>query len=656
MKQILLIISTILFLSNTMFSQGDDPILFEVEDIPVHVSEFKYIYEKTNGDKADYSEASLQEYLDLYKKFKLKVKKARDMRLDTIPTLKTELEGYRKQLSNSYLIDKEVTEELIKEAYERAQKDVDISHIMVAIKQNATPQDTLAAYQKIKAVHLKLKQGTSFETLCKEVSEDKASKDKGGRLGFITAMLPNGFYNMENAAYNTRKGKFSEPVRTGAGYHIIKVNDIRDARGEMEVAHILIRATEEKGNDKEAKAKIDSLHSLLVAGMSFESLATKYSEDKMSAKNKGYIGFFAINRYERSFEDAAFALKSDDDFSKPIKSAAGWHIIKRISKKDTETYKVMKGRLQSKIKRDARYEIAKTAMIEKIKRTAKFEQFNKTIDKYINSLDESFLSYKWKAGENTTPKVLFTLGKESYTQVDFESFLTESSRMRMRLGRSGDVSSTAKSLYNDFVNQTCLAYEEAQLENKYPEFKSLMREYEEGILLFEATKMEVWDKASQDSVGLAAYFDKLKGRGKYMWEERAEVSFFSLKSEKANLLDKVMDMTKEKSTEAVLAKINKKEKVLTTRKETYERGKNEVVDAMTWEAGQLSAMEVSKRDNSLNFLKIEKILPPSEKTLDEARGYIVADYQDYLEKNWVQELAQEYKTTVNDKVFKRLVK
>lgn len=637
--------------------QSKDPVLFSVEDIDVHVSEFQYIYEKTNGEKANYSQQSLEEYLDLYKKFKLKVKKAQEMRLDTISSLQKELEGYRKQLANSYLIDKEVTEELTKEVYERSKRDVNISHIMVAVDPKATPADTLLAFNKVNAIKAELDGGANFKTTAISKSDDKTAKDNKGQIGFINAMLPDGFYNMETAAYTTPVGKYSNPIRTKAGYHIIKVNEKRAARGEMEVAHILIRKPKDKAKPDNSKTRIDSIYQAIQKGASFEDLARSLSQDKASATKGGSIGKFGINRYEKAFEDAAFALQNDGDLTQPVETQVGWHIIKRTRKIAQEDYKIMRGRLQSKIKRDERYELAKKAMTARIKRENSFQESEKTLNQFIRTLDESFLSYKYKPSMDAVKKVIFTIGDENFTQIDFEEYLEKNSRKRMQLGRGGDIEATAKTLYGDFVNASCLAFEERQLESKYPEFKSLMREYEEGILLFEATKILVWDKASQDSVGLANYFEKLKGRGKYMWKDRAEVTFYKLKAEAAAQLDKAREQAVNKSVEEMKNKFNKKDtRILTARTETIEKGKNKVLDALNWKAGTLSATEISKKDKSHNFLKIEKIIPPSEKTLNEARGYIVADYQDYLEKNWIQELEQAYKITVNEKVFKKMIK
>ncbi|HHH49597.1 MAG TPA: peptidyl-prolyl cis-trans isomerase [Saprospiraceae bacterium] len=653
-KQVSLILFLAFFISNFLIGQTDDPILFTVENTPVHLSEFKYIYAKTNGKKADYSKSSLDEYLDLYVKFKLKVKKARDMKLDTIPALIQELAGYRRQLADSYLIDKQVTEKLIREVYERKKKDIALSHIMLLIPKNAKEKDIAGIELKAKKIKEQIEAGASFEKIAKQFSEDKSTKNKGGKIGYITAMLPNGFYDLETAAYNLKDGALAGPIRTAAGFHIIRKDGERPARGEIEVAHILSRDSRDH-KKLYSKEKMEGIYKRLQAGENFEELAKTFSEDKKTAAKGGYIGFFGINRYEHSFEEAAFALKKDGDFSPVFKTAAGWHIVKRISKRSLGTYKEEKAKIQAKIRNAKRFELAKKAMIEKIKKEAKFVENKKLLDKFTRSLKPDFVTHKWKANKTADDdQVLVSFGNEKIELGTFKAYLKKSSRNRMRFGQKLSPEAVAKKMYNSFVDEHALKYEEKQLEQKYPEFKSLMREYDEGILLFEATKRLVWDKASQDEEGLKAFY---KGKEKnYMWGDRAKVSIYTLSPDASALLPKLRKLAARKSPKKVLKKINKKGKVLKHTEKTYEKGKNKVLDALPWKVGSLSAVETNKRDKSLNFMKIEKVIPPMPKQLNEARGYVVADYQDYLEKQWVKELKNTYKVVINKNVFESMVK
>ena len=640
-----------------------DPVLFSVQNKPVHVSEFDYIYKKTNGEKADYSQKSLEEYLDLYIKFKLKVQRARDMQLDTIPALIKELSGYRRQLANSYLVDKEVTEKLVEEAYQRSLEEVDISHIMIKMPANPQPADTLMAYQKITKAKAALDSGKSFDAVASEFSEDDNSKDKGGRLGFFGAIFRPGFYEMESAAYNLQPGKYSSPVRTAAGYHIIKLNSKRPARNEVETAHILIR-TEKGKNDDQQAATIDSLYNVLKNGGDFEKLAGQFSQHQQTAAKGGYIGFVSTNSpVEESFKDEVFKLKADNDFSKPFRSSVGWHIVRRISLKPAEAPEIAKRRLQTKIQNSAkgkagkssRQELAKQAMITKIKKDAGFKENVNTKASMLAKIDSSYISHRWKK-DLTDKRELFSFGNNmKYTVADFNEF-SKTSSTRLRRNRNADPKMVATTVYEEFVDDSALKYEESQLENKYPEFKSLMREYEEGILLFEATKLQVWDKASTDSVGLAAFY--ASNPNKYQWKERAVVDLYTLRSgNESKVKDIVMMLGTGNTPEDILKVVNEGDKqILSIQEKEYERGRDENLDRIEWKKGAATSALKNNRTRSTSFMIVKDTKAPGVKTLDEARGYVIADYQDFLEKKWLEELRAAYKVETNDDVFKSLIK
>ena len=573
-------------------------------------------------------------------------------------SLKLELDGYRRQLADSYLIDREVTERLVDEAYERTKQDVDLSHIMVNLPANASPADTLAAYNKIMEAKKKLDGGEDFAAAAMVYSTDKSVNKNQGHIGFVTALFPNGFYSLETAAYNGPIGKLQGPIRTNGGYHLLMVHGRRPARGEVEVAHIMVRLDKFPDGIK-ARRAIDSLYASLQGGANFEDLAKSSSMDQATATKGGYIGFFGINRYERVFEDAAFSLQNDGDFSTPLQTTIGWHILKRISLKRDEPFTVVKSRLQNQIKQDARYEVARLKMIERIKREGNFTEDHTTLADFTASLDadstKSFLTYRWKAPETPSAKPLFAFGNsQKMTLGDFADYCAKASRKRQQMSGSG-VAETVKVLYADFVGETALKHEEKLLDTKYPEFKSLMREYEEGVMLFEVTKMEVWDKASADSVGLEAFFDKNKTN--YKWEERAMLSQYALVEKAKDKVNQIRVFAKHNDPEAVLAKFNTDtDKILSRTEKQYEKGRNEVVDKMEWKVGALSAVDISKRDKSYNFFKLEQLLPPGQKSLQEARGYVVADYQDFLEKRWLESLRKQYKVKTNEKVFNSMVK
>lgn len=638
-------------IANSAFAQND-PVLFSIGNTDVNVSEFEYIYSKNNGDKANFSEVSIKEYLDLYATFKMKVQRAKDVQLDTIVSLQKELAGYRQQLSRNYLADREIMSKLTDEAYDRMKTDVGISHIFVRVATTASPSDTLEAYRKINGLYKQLRSGKRFSTLAKEASEDESTKENGGQIGYITGLQLPGFYSLETMAYNTKKGEYSKPVRSRIGYHIIYVDDIRPARGRIEVAHLLVRVINKDNDEAKAQQKINRLYRELQEGAKLEDLAKLESEDDRTANKGGYIGFVNIGEYEGSFEEAAFNIANDGGYSRPFRTSVGWHIVKRISYPGVEEFENVKGRLQNRIRKDSRFEIVQDALVENIKKDANFKEVVNVKNDFMNALDETFSTYQWNPPVSDAGKPLFSLGGKTYSIGDFNTYLKRMSGNRVKFGKDRKPKDAGLDLFNAFVKEKALAFEEGLLEDKYPDFKALMREYREGIMLFEITKREVWDKASKDSTGLQQFYDNNKT--KYKWDKRAKVTIYTLKTTDEKITARFQKLAKKKSPEKVIKKMNKVREVVTYEVGTYEKGKNKMVDATVWNEGILGS--VWKEDETSKFVKIEEVIPETIKPLSDARGYVIADYQDFLEQNWIKDLKASYPLKVDEAVLKTLIK
>ncbi len=654
-KSILLCLPFGLGMIQTAHSQSDAT-LFTVGNTPVSVAEFRYIYAKTNGAKATYGEASLREYLDLYTKFKLKVARARDMRLDTVPALRDELDGYRSQLAKSYLIDRTLVEQLAREAYDRSKQDVFISHILATFPANPTPADTLSAYRKAQAAMNRLKANEAYEKVAKDGSDDAGTRDNGGKIGWFTALQLPGFYNLETAAYTVPVGSYSEIVRSPLGYHIIKVNERRRAYGEVKVAHVLMRIKKDatQGQKDSALLKINQIYTRL-SQEKFEDLARIESEDKVTSSKGGEIGWFTINKYEPAFEDAAFTVSKNGDYSKPFQSSLGWHIIKRLDRKENVPYEDMKNELMGKIKRDSRFDRAQEAMVTRIKAEAGFTEATAVKDAFVKGLGKDFLGYQWKPEikDEDRTKNVFTVGTKSAKVSELTTYMERSASGRARRGAEANINEVFNELYGKFVQTKALEYEETQLGKKYPEFRSLMREYEEGILLFEATKRMVWDKASEDSSGLKRFYED--GKSKYMWGQRVRTVKYNVNSSDEKLLAKVNKSAMKNDPKAMLKKFNKKGAltVITYEEAIVEKGKNPVVDALKWEKNTQSAWTKVAETNS--FTQITDVVAPTIKTLKEARGYVVADYQEFLERKWLEDLRKAYPVKNEDAAFNGLI-
>jgi peptidyl-prolyl cis-trans isomerase SurA len=652
-SRLLATLTILLFVFFSANAQSKSDILFSVEGKKVDVEEFDYIYRKTNGAQATYSRESLKEYLDLYVKFKLKVQKAKDMKLDTIMALSRELEDYRRQLADTYLVDKEVTDKLLDELYKRMQTEREVSHILFNFKQNATAADSAEVYERAARVLDMVRKIGDFDRMALSQSEDPNVRENKGNLGFLSAMLPNGFYDLENTIYNTPVGKVSEPVLSPMGLHIIKVLKERPARGEIEVAHILIRDPMTSPISG-AEQRIIEIWTELNDGAQFESLATRYSEDLTTANKGGYLGFFGINRYEQAFEDGAFSLQSDGQFSNPIRSRIGWHIIKRISLKELEPLPKIRGRLAQQVKMDSRFERARREMIDRVKAEAQFAPVAGVLEKYMATLDKDFLSYKWK-GSDMPETLMFTMAPDAKVNTgDFTEFLLRNQRKRLQMSRDSNIVETATVLYEDFVDEVMIKFAERKLESKYPEFKALMREYEEGILLFEVSKMQIWDKASQDTVGLAAFHKQNNDR--YMWEERMELAEYRINTADQKVADKVFKFAMKNPSPKVVKKFNKKEELVSVNIRMIEKSNYKPEQAPAWNQGAMTSMTFNEKDKKFAFSAVDRLVPPKHKTLNESRGPAIADYQDYLEKEWVKALREKYKVEINEAVFNQMVK
>ncbi len=652
MRSTLLLVLTLVF--GSLLAQQNDPVLFTVAGKPILLSEFEYIYNKNNGKDADYSLKSLTDYLNLYTKFKLKVQAARDMKVDTIPALIKELEGYRQQLTTSYLNDKEVVDKLAREVYERQKKDLLINHILFSLSPNAQGEDTLKSYNLAANAIRMLGTGMKWSDAAK-MSNDLNSAQKNGRLGWFSSMFPEGFYKLENAAYSLKPGEvYSKPIRTRLGYHVLQLEAERPAYRRMEAAHIFIKKSSRGNPDIIAQAKADSIYKKLVEGQNFEELARVLSDDKTSAVQGGSIGYIGINQFEPAFEEAAFKLDKDGAISKPVESSIGWHIIKRLHKDDELPYERAKRKIQVDIQRDERFSIAQSSLIEKIKMESGYKENEAVLKSFAAKMDTNFYTYKWKLPEDLKDEALFTLGKEEFGLAEFAEFVKNNTRLRLQGGENKEVLSTLRNMLKEYSSQKCLHFEEGKLEDKYPDFKALMREYREGILLFEATKNVVWDRASEDTTGLRAFYDKNKD--KYRWDERAVILTISIDTTDKKLADNIFKFCKKSGIDATFAKFDPAKKFISYQKAIVEKKTPDAYKGLTFAKGASTDLKLDHDLTSYNFRLITELLPAGHKSLEEARGYVIADYQDHLEMLWVDELRNKYPVNVNQDVFNKLLK
>jgi len=633
--------------SSVVIAQDKSPVLMTIAGKNITKAEFENIYHKNSPKGKSQDEKALQEYLNLFINFKLKVREAEETGLDTTPAFKSELEGYRVQLAQPYLTDIETNDHLIKEAYDRLKREVRAAHILIKCDQNALPKDTLAAYNKALDIRKRILKGEDFAKLARQFSTDPSAQDNGGDLGYFTALQM--VYPFESACYNLKPGEISMPVRTRFGYHIIKLADNRESVGQVQVAYIMAKVPRGATPQDSANAKIKILEikDKLSKGESFSSLAEQYSDDKSSAKKGGELPFFGPGKMVFEFEQASFDLKNKGDVSNPVLTPFGWHLIKLLDKKPIGTYDELKGELKNKIAKDARAQKSKESLIVRVKKANNFKENLKARDEFYAIVDTSFFGGKWsKEKADKLNKELFNIGKNKYTQKDFASFIENNQSKTEKT----PIPSLVNNLYKQYSDKEVLKYEEGLLADEYLDYRLLLNEYRDGILLFDLTDKKVWTAAVKDSVGLKAFYEKNKNN--YLWDERAEDTIYRCKDDAvaAKVKKNLTAKKGKKSNDDLIKELNKDSQLnLYIENGKYLKGDNEVLDKSGWTPGEVKEV---KENNQVYLVLVSKILPKEPKDLSEARGLVTSDYQNYLEKQWIDTLRAKYPVSINQEVLK----
>jgi peptidyl-prolyl cis-trans isomerase SurA len=649
MKKVFLGMAMLLSMSQVMQAQTDDRVLFSVNGDAVSVHEFLTVFNKNNYNKKAATADDLQEYLDLYVRFKLKVQEAYARGLDTSAKFLNELQNYRGQLAQPYLRDREASETLLREAYERTIKERRASHIMIKIDEQAPASDSLAAYKKAVQIRERLMKGADFAALAKELSEDPSAKDNGGDLGYFSAFRM--IYKFEDMAYKTPVGQISPVFRTQFGYHVLKVTDERVARPEIRVAHLmlLVRATDSDSLKENARKRAMELHKKMKAGESFEQLVAQYSEDPGSASQQGLLPYFGTGRMVPEFEEAAYALKKDGDISEPVLTPYGWHIIKRIELKSQPGFEQAKGDLEVRISRDTRAGVNKASLVARLKKEYGFTENAKAKAAVFSLVKEAdYREGKWEApAPGKKNELVFSFAGNKFLQSDLAAHLVEVQGQIM----SADLGIFVEQSYQKWVEDQLLAYEDSRLEEKYPDFKALMKEYREGILLFDLTDQLVWSKAVTDTAGLQVFYEA--NTDNYLYRERVDAVIYTCMDAKTAKAVRKAAGNKKNTAEKLMAVHNKNNPLaLKINAGKFEKGSQPVLEKISWKLGLSEVVEIN---GQFVFVNIREVLAPSPKPLNEIRGLVTSDYQQYLEKEWLKELQARYKVVMNQETFQAIL-
>ena len=643
-------------------SKLDKQVLMTIGDQDVTVKEFCDVYYKNNLKSDVIEKKTVDEYLDLFTTFRMKVMEAERMKLDTSAKFQKELAGYRKQLAKPFMSSDDITEELIEEAYQRKLKDIRASHILIRCDKNALPSDTLKAYNKAMDIRKKaVAKGADFAALADTYSEDpsakgmKATEDSPARpgnhgdLGYFTVF--DMVYPFETGAYNTKEGEISMPVRSDFGYHIIKVQSVTEAMGSIQAAHIFLQLPYDAPEEDVAamQQKADNIYKELMDknGKNWADKVRQYTDDKGTVIRDGALSPFTVSRIVPEFIEVCKSLEVGQ-IAKPIRTNYGFHIIKLLGKSGVNTFEKEKQGLAERIEKDMRSKKSEELVLKQVKNEYKFKQNDKNLEAFLATIDSTILNKAYEPSDKVDMKAtLFSLESNPTKVSDFVEYI----KKNMTKQKFATPATYAYQLYENFSNGVVMDYADAHLEDKYPEFKALVQEYKDGILLFDLMDKEVWDKAVKDTVGLEQFHQR--NADKYMWEQRAYATIItitkpeSLPKVKA-LLDKGIELDSLRSAvdrDSIPA--------VFVRRGYYQKGDNNFVDQTEWKAGVRNEIP-STVDQSTTIVCIREIRQPEQKTLKEARGLVTSDYQVELEHKWVQSLKERYPVKIDEKVLEKV--
>ncbi|WP_340203356.1 peptidylprolyl isomerase [Ascidiimonas sp. W6] len=637
---------TLCFFMFVYFAYGQEinSPLITINNEKIASEEFSRIYQKNLSLVDEKDKTGLEDYLETFINYKLKVLEARRQGFHKKESYQKELQGYRLKLVENYMTDTQASEQLLQEAYKRLKNEINASHILVRVSAEASPIDTLYAYNKIQELYA-LATPSNFDSLRKTVHDGKTFF--GEELGYFSVFKM--VYPFESVAYNTSPETLSKPFRTRFGYHFLKINAQRLNRGETEVSHIMILHAKDSSKNDQAKKRIEDIYQRLQNGGSFETLAKQFSEDKGSAIKGGRLPKFMAGRLSsKVFEDIAFTI-SENEISTPFETKFGWHIIKGIKQYPIGSFEEEKGNLKAKLKKDQRSKMVTTSFLNKLKKNYNFKVDEAVRDEIIGMVDDNFYKRQWVYDKNSPvlEKQLFRIRDTIWKAKTFASWLRqEQFKIRNDFGTIN-----FKNLFNDFSKKELLKYHEANLENENKEFSAILNEYREGLLLFDIMQEEIWDEARMDSTGLRDFYEKNKNQ--YRWEQRVELITASYTNVKATPVLKGLMLN-----ETNLETLRKLAKNLPELKDViFTAIIMDLDDYRLPERYKPSMKWFEKKDDAgLTLFRTIALLPSQEKSYEEAKGSVINDYQNFLEEKWIRSLRDSNKIKINKKELRMLKK
>lgn len=616
-------------------------VLFTVDGDPIKADEFIRVYNKNLDLVKDETQKDIDNYLHLFINYQLKIKEAKRLGLDKASSYLKEFTGYKDQLLKNYLSDSKVTESLMKEAYDRMGYEVKASHILIRLEENET--DTLKVYQDLMALRDRVI-AEGYDKVKAEVHDGQTVFAE--QLGYFSAFKM--VYEFENVAYNTKVGDISEPFRTQFGYHIVKVEDKRPSLGEVTVAHIMVNTT---ANDSvgDAEVRIHEIYKKIKQGEDFESLAKQFSDDKSSALHGGELTPFTSGQLSApEFESVAFGLNSAGELSKPFKTDYGWHIIKLLNKTEPLSYEESQDDIKNKMKRDARSKLINTPLAKDLRAAYNVTPSPNALAYFESILDANFFSRSWELPDDfDKDKTLLTIQKDTIRYEDFGNWLL--SIQQVYAAKTMPFKTVIEKEYKGFEEDALIQYHKEHLEFENKEFGYILKEYRDGLLLFDLMEQEVWKAAISDTLGLRSYYERHKDA--YFWDARVDAVIATSAKEK-NIL-KVQKLWRKGTS---FEEIDKELNTHTEQKVIFTEG-IKPIDYQGFPQKVVLKTGLSKvyfYNNAYHLINVNTLLPKTYKTLEEAKGKLISDYQNVLEDNWLKQLKNRYKVIVDTAVLQNV--
>lgn len=630
-----------------------DPILMRVNGEPVTKSDFEYAYKKANSINSSDNQ-TIDQFLESFIDFKLKVEEAKSLQLDKNETFRKEYSRYLEQTQKPYITDSISPEIIAKKIYDKLGGNIQISQLFIDFpSEYVLPKDTLEAYNKIVSLRKSAinESDDKFEELVTKYSNDSISRKSSipGYLGWKTALMLDP--RIEDAMYTTALDSISQPIRTNKGYYLIKVFNRRRDLGQINLSHIFFPYPYENSNTAQkdsVRHQVQRVYEGLLTGATFAKAAAEFSSDQQTASRGGTLGWFGVsNPLPVALEETLFGLK-EGEISQPLEMEYGFHIFKVVNKRYNLPWTDLKEEIIKAISENDRNEQIKDLQREKLTKEFPYT-INRSVYSQLEAVARDYHIADTIYFEKTTPLdslALVTIDNKEYKVIDFVHYLMNDANTNFTL--STDILSHK---VNDFILHEQQVAQKATLSKRYPEFRHLTQEYYEGILLFDVMNQEIWLKAQNDTKALQNIFDQ--NPSKYQWESPKYKGYVVHTKDKGTL-KKAKELIKQYGDQDNLGK-------LLYQHLNSDSIKNVYIEKGLWGKGENGFIDRSifkiKNNREIigypQFVVSGKLLNAPE-TLEDARGQVISEYQTILEKEWINSLRGKYKVEINNDVLKSL--